>query len=367
MERISRLGIQKINRLGLSREKLVQNQNKEPGSILFLEQNKFFAVKVETLLKFQIKGETRLFDDPTYKIELASSNPKLKISTKSWVGENEYILYTSVSLERPDKVKLYISIDGKKKHTFDIEFIDSKDVFTMEEANRLQKEFLDMKIFVNAHILAEYAGNYCMAGADRSLGKLLNNKTDFYTVELKTHKVLNLIKFTDGNTYSRAKQLESKGFVETSYTIDTKYWTVDHNKRKQIIAAIDYAEAQEISGPLQYDLTKVSSSQGALFLSYLKKQIDAKEPGFHIYYQSIVDGFHTQVLLIDNTDRDNSKYEIWEDFGLSSSKGNLDEIVEGIERQTSAMFNTSILFRYKKGTTDKWDAQTYKIWKIKAK
>jgi hypothetical protein len=72
-------------------------------------------------------------------------------------------------------------------------------------------------------------------------------------------------------------------------------------------------------------------------------------------------------LLIDNSDRDNPKYEIWEDFGLSSSAGILDEIIDGIGRQTSAMFNTSILFRYKKGTTDKWDSQTYKIWKIKVK
>ena len=109
------------------------------------------------------------------------------------------------------------------------------------------------------------------------------------------------------------------------------------------------------------ELYSVSSAEG------VKKQIDGKEPGFHIYYQSIVDGFHTQVLLIDNSDRENPKYEIWEDFGLSSSADILDEIIKGIERQTSAMFNSSILFRYKKETTDKWDAQTYKIWKIKAK
>jgi hypothetical protein len=367
MERISRLGIQKINRLGLSREKLVQNQNKEPGSILFLEQNKFFAVKVETLLKFQIKGETRLFDDPTYKIELASSNSKLKISTKSWVGENEYLLYTSVFLERPDKVKLYISVDGVKKHTFDIEFIDSKDVFTKEETNRLKDEFLYISTFVNNESPTEYAHNYCLSGADRALGKLLNNKSDFYVVERGTHNVLNFISFANKNTYSRAKEFESKGFIEISYIIDTKYWTVDHNKRKQIMAATNYVEAQEISVPLQYDITKVNLSQGSLFLSYLKKQIDSKEPGFHIYYQSIVDGFHTQVLVIDNTDRENPKYQIWEDYGLSSSEGNLDEIVNGIERQTSTMFNSSLLFKYRDGIKDKWDAQTYKIWKIKAK
>lgn len=369
---MSNVKLDKANRLGLNnRLDISQQQNsktdKEPGSVLFLEKNKLFATKTETLLRFQIKGESHWYNDSKYDIELSSSNSKLKISTKSWTGEDEYKLYTIVSIENPSKIKLYISVDGVKKHTFDIEFIDSKDVFTKEEAKRLKDEFLYMSTFVNNHSPAEYRGNYCMVGADRALGKLLNNKTDFYTVERGTHKVLNSITFTNGNTYSRAKQFESKGFIETSYTIDTKYWSVDHNKRKEIISASTYDEAREISVPLQYDITKVNSAQGSLFLSYLKKQIDRKEPGFHLYYQSIVDGFHTQILLIDNTDRENPKYQIWEDFGLSSSEGDLDEIVEGVERQTSAMFNTSILFRYKAGTTDKWDSQTYKIWKIKAK
>ena len=268
---------------------------------------------------------------------------------------------------KPEKVKLYVSVDRIKKHTFEIEFVKSKDVFTKEEAKRLTDEFQYMSAFVNAQAPAEYEGNYCLSGADRALGKLLNNNKDFYTVERKTHKVLNSIKFTNGNTYSRAKEIEIKDFIETNYTIDTKYWNVDHDKRKQIISASTYQEARTVSIPYQYDLTKLNSTQGSLFLSYLQKQIDSKEPGFHVYYQSIVDGFHTQILVIDNSDRENPKYQIWEDYGLSSSNGNLNEIVEGIERQTSTMFNTSILFRYKKKITDKWDAQTYKIWKIKEK
>ena len=77
------------------------NKDKEPGSVLFLEKNKFFATKTDTILKFQIKGESHWYNDPKYDIVLSSSNSKLKISTKSWTGEDEYILNTIVFLENP--------------------------------------------------------------------------------------------------------------------------------------------------------------------------------------------------------------------------------------------------------------------------
>ena len=48
-------------------------------------------------------------------------------------------------------------------------------------------------------------------------------------------------------------------------------------------------------------------------------------------------------------------------------KGKLDDITNGIDRQTSSMFASSCLFRLPKGTSDGWDKQTLKVWKIKKK
>jgi len=342
-------------------------QQKGKVSVTLLNDKTIFSIKTNILLEFQLNGVTGFFNDTEYKIALSSSNSNLKISTKSWTGENDYKLYTIVSLDKPGKVNLYISIDGVKKNTFEIEFIKSKDVFSYTEIKNLKDEFLYMSNFVNDRTPSEYNENYCMQGADRALGKLLNNTSDFYVVARNTHKTINSINFNNLNTYSRAQQFKSKGYIYTEYEIPNKFWNIDHKKREKINSSIDYNSARTYAKTIQYDLVWVDEAKGKTTLALLKKFIEEKEPGWHVFYLSIVDGFHTQILLIDNTDRDKPKYEIWEDHGLSSSSGNLNDIIDGLNRQTSAMFTVSCLFRYQNSTTDKWDSQTLKVWKIKSK
>jgi len=344
-----------------------KESGKEVPSVMYLNKSKIFPIETDILIRFQLKGTSTWYKDTEYKITLTSSNSDLNISKNSWLGENEYKLYTMVSLSKPGKVKLHIAINGVRKHTYEIEFIKSKDVFNSVTIKRLKDEYQYMSNFVNDHEPQEYGGNYCMQGADRALGKLLSNNYDFYVVERGTHKVLNSINFSGLNTYSRASQFNLKGFINSSFTIDSKYWKVDHVKRKKINEGANYSLARSYAATVQYDLIWVSTAMGIMFTEFMKQEIDSKEPGWHVYYMSIVDGFHTQILLIDNTDRENPKYEIWEDHGLSSSSGDLDDIVKGINKQASSMFTVSCLFRYKAGKTDDWDNQTFKIWKIKSK
>lgn len=336
-------------------------------SLILLNEKTIFSTKTDVLLKFQLKGDTSFFNDPEYKINLSSSNKNLQISTKSWKGENDYKLYTVVSLDKPAKVSLCFLIDDVYKITFYIEFKKSKDVFNSSEINRLKDELLYMSNFVKNHSPSEYSGNYCMQGADRALGKLLNNTSDFYVVKRKTHEVINSISFKSLNTYSRAKQFKSKGYISMEYEIDSKYWNIDHNKRDNINKSVDYDAAKSYALIIQYDIVWLNENTGRSTLLYLKSLLGQKEPGWHVFYLSIVDGFHTQILLIDNRDNENTKYEIWDDNGLTSSSGDLEEIIDGLNRQTSSMFTTSCLFRYQDGTTNKWDKQTLKVWKIKSK
>lgn len=337
------------------------------GSIVLLTKERKFAIKTDVLLEFKLSGGAGFFNDTEFKVTLSSTNTSLKISTKSWTGENDYKLLTKISLDKPGKATIKVAIDGIQKLSVEFEFIKSKDVFTTAEAQRLKDEFLYMSSFVNAHSPEEYSGNYCLNGADRALGKLLNNTSDFYVVEHGTHKVKNSISFVEGNTYSRATQLSSKGFIHSSYAINSDYWKIDYDKKDKLYAQPNYVSAQKYAGPIQYDMAWVNPIHGENFRKYLVAQIDKKEPGFHVYYLSIVDGFHTQVLVIDNSDRKYPKYEIWEDYGLSSSSGSLDNIVKGINRQNSVYFTSSLLYRYRENKKGTWDKQTVKIWKIKSK
>ncbi len=335
-------------------------------SITLNNKDKIYPIKTASLFSFLLKGEIGKVYDTRYNVKIKSSG-KLKISTTEWTGSNDYNLDTMISSNIPQKVTLYIEIEGINRGTFFIEFRESKDVFKEYDVDKLRSEFSYMSAFVKDHSPSEYANNYCMQGADRAMGKLLNNSSNFYTVEHKTHKVINSINFSNQTTYTRAKQLADQGYLTDSYTIDTKYWNVDKKIVNKIYNSLNKDEARNYGAKNQYEVVSVSKVQGEAFLNYLKNIIDKKEPGYHIYYLSVVDGYHTQILIINNLDRKNPKYEIWEDKGMSSSSGKLNNIIDGINRQTSSMFTSSCINRFYKNKTDSWDRQTLKIWKITAK
>ena len=339
-------------------------------SIEFLNESQTYAIQTEVLLRFKLKGETGIFNDPAYRVTISTSNSKLKLSTKTWIGENDYLLYTLASMEVPAKVFLSMEIDGKPKGRFEIEFVKSKDVFTTQQANKLTEEFSFMSPFTrmdDAEAPDEYVGNYCMQGADRALGKLLENSTDFYTVKTdSTHKVINSVNFSGLNTYSRAEQFARKGFIVKNYNIivESKDWNVNNDMIAKIYAQSTYEEAKKYARSVLYEIAWMQESRGISLLEELIQTVNEKEPGWHIYYLSIVDGFHTQVLAINNTDRALPTYIIWEDHGTSSSQGVLGDIVLGFNRQTSAYFASSCLNRYSNNKKDAWDKQKMQLWKI---
>lgn len=340
--------------------------------VVLLTEERVFAIKTDILLRFKFYGPESWYNTPDSTVSLTSSDSNVDIkSPAKWTVENGWGFLAEISKEKPAKVKLYIDIDGTRKHTFDVEFKKSFDVFTLSEIDRLTDEYTYIAKFNNLDDPpSEYDTNYCMQGADRALGKLLNNSSDFYVVEHGTHKVKNSIDFNagTGNTYQRATTLNSKGLIKSSYAIDSKYWNVDYNMRDKINSKYPpYKNAQDYARSIMFDIAWVTKSHGNNFYLWLKKKCDEVEPGYHVYYLSIVDGFHTQVLIVNNADRNNPRYEIWDDHGITSSKGKLDDITNGIDRQTSSMFATSCLFRLPKGTSDGWDKQTLKVWKIKKK
>ena len=95
------------------------------SSVNFLNKKSSYEINQEHLLKFKFYGYENWIYRKDYDVKLYSSNTALSISTKSWTLENGEVFLTNISLDKPGKLKLYISVDGYNKRTIDIEFIDS--------------------------------------------------------------------------------------------------------------------------------------------------------------------------------------------------------------------------------------------------
>lgn len=107
------------------KENWVKVASTSSGSVNFLNSNRTYEIKKDILLKFKFYGYENLLYRKDYDVTLTSSNSSLSISSDSWSVENGNVFLTKVSLDKPATVKLYIAINGARKHTFEIKFVDS--------------------------------------------------------------------------------------------------------------------------------------------------------------------------------------------------------------------------------------------------
>jgi len=103
---------------------------------------------------------------------------------------------------------------------------------------------------------------------------------------------------------------------------------------------------------------------GSALLQYFTNNIDGKR-GYHVFYFSVSDDFHTLLLVIDNSIIGAEKYAIYDQHGMTSSFGPLNQIEAGFARQTSWTFlnfygNNGFVPNFYGGVTTR-------IWKIKRK
>lgn len=262
--------------------------------------------------------------------------------------------------ERAFQIDLYANDDPddidsgelKDVHCGRIEVRSWPDVFSEFDASRLVSEIHHIKPFADAESPDEYSGNYCLHAADRGLSKLLENTVDFYAVD-GMHNKLNRIGFAGKGAKDRGAFFQGKGFVHTAITFSDYH--IDHALRKATKSRSDY-DANLFS--------VVTLARGSALSKEIYKTLDGK-PGFHVFYISISDDFHTLLLLIDTRRPGAESYAIYDQHGLTSSAGMLAEIEAGFARQTSWTFLNSYM-------NDGFDPGKYckvtsRLWKIQRK
>jgi hypothetical protein len=317
-------------------------------------------------LPFTVESGAGTWDNDGYieaKIEPTTANVQVSSPSKiicKYGKSFDIEINISGNQEREFNVKFYANDNeddynkGECNNVFcgSIEFKVHNDVFSLVEANQLIEEIEFIKPFVEAGSPDEYSNNYCMAAAERGLSKLFNNTTDFYSVD-RSHNRLNSISFQNKGAKDRGDKFKTLGFVKSTFTFED--YTIDHKLR--------------ISTKNESDVYKnmynvVSLKNGSSLYKYLSDEI-GKKIGFHVFYMSVSNDFHTLLLVIDNTDKTASKYAIYDQHGKTSSFGNFSEIEAGLARQTSWTFLNDY---YNRGCEpSKYGKTTTRLWKIQRK
>lgn len=318
------------------------------------------------------KVKFRLLNESTPK----DCNDKTKLyDLKDAELGDKYSLEISHSLERGAKfsIEVWASDDndglwgksdkvvkcGKLNFT-----VIEQDVFMKDEVKRLTDEIDYIKPRADSKLAPEYDENYCMQAAERGVSELLKNTNDFYAIERGTHKHKNRIGFSGLTAIDRGNKIKANGFVIKSWEYNG--YTINQSKRKQINDSKSKSEAETNYGNVMYNIISLSQQEKTNFLNNFLQDIKNKQ-GFHVYYFCITGGFHTLLLIINNSNPCDASYAIYDQHGESTSKGKLENIGDGFARQTSWTFANTCLNRYIAGTTLHWDSTITLLWKIQRK
>jgi hypothetical protein len=342
--------------------------NPTPNITLECGKLKKLPVNTEVLLRFKVEGksEQSLFERD-YDVTFSCSNKQVTLTTKSVEVEKGWTILTNIISKKEGKAIIEIKVDGILKNTIDLDFLSSKDVFTERQIAQQTKEFKYIQKLCNTKPPPhkEYAENYCMQAAERGLSELLDDDINFYAVHHITHRHKNKIGFSGKTAYDRGDSFEKKGFVESIITFDS--YSINHKERKAIVESKNQTQADENYAKCLYSIISLTDDNQKKLHDLILTEITKKETGFHVFYFTVTGGFHTLTLIIDNSSPCDPSYQIWDQHGLTSSYGKLDEMAKGIAIQTSWTFANSCLNRYKSGNTKYYDSTLTKLWKIRQK
>lgn len=197
-----------------------------------------------------------------------------------------------------------------------------RDVFLDEE---LKKGFDLLSIISQEHRKqpneGEYSVNYCIQGADRFSGAIIENQKDFYTYDDKNEKIIYNPGFT--TAIVRAKKLKELG-----YGYDYKEFNEGLFGFREINKEDKYG-----NNPTMELYLKDKNTINNYFQSIIKNKI-----GIHVFYLSIVDALHTLFIVVNNKKPSDPNYTIYDEDGETSSYGSLKYIDEGIMKQSQWVY-----------------------------
>ena len=95
--------------------------------------------------------------------------------------------------------------------------------------------------------------------------------------------------------------------------------------------------------------------------------------GYHVFCLTVTEGFHTLLLVVEYVNKKSSRYTIYDQHGVTTSKGNLNAVADGVLRQSKWTFANTCLNRYQSHILNnnnkhlKWDGTNTYLWKIQRK
>lgn len=240
-----------------------------------------------------------------------------------------------------------------------------RDVFLTDDIQRAKDEFTLVASYVNIDPdektgkLKEYLPNYCMQGAERALGKMLHTTKDFYCLD-EDHNHLNNVSFA-GKGGARGKTANDRGldFTRMGYTGDfLKFngYKVNFNELYKIVD--DVEQYQKV----KYKVVTIADARA---LNTFIHTTALTRLGYHVYYLTLTNAYHTLLLFIDNTRPAQPTYEIWDDQSpLTSARGPVSQLGQGMAGQTSWTFAHEFKRRHQRG---QYGQTVSRLWKIHRK
>ncbi len=261
-------------------------------------------------------------------------------------GDNFEITLDNKSLH-PAKYKLRIyTKDWKTKELLAGEFNlinHDKDVFSEADFSRMIEEIEVVASKVRARFPQEYNQNYCIYAADRYLGCLLEDHNSFYTLNALDQITSNIKFATSNGAILRAEKFKKLGYVKHEITIK-KFEIKSLNNDSKKILILNDNESGNIYQSIKNDI---------------KDRI-----GYHVYYISLIDGFHTMILVVDNCHPCNPTYKIYDQHGLSNSSGELKNISNGHENSKGLNYQAQWLYNWVYTNFGYYPETLTKLWKI---
>lgn len=270
-------------------------------------------------VRFRVLG---INDDKKRKVKFILNNKNISISTSEWNAESDWKLLTNITGKTAGETIVTVQIEDKTLNSFKIKCINYKDVFSESDVNRLIAE---NNISLSLHTA-------CIIAADKQLGKLLLDSKSFITNSSNN-------KANVYSAYTRIDQVNNNGFVKNFQIFNQNAFKGGGNYQ-----------------PIEYN-----SGQENIVSNYLKNAIGSNR-GFHVFYFTILNGYHVLLLVVDASDLCDVKFKIYDqlkDRGEYLSISSIDgKILEMIVNNWGGAADL---------TKDKTASTKFGIWKIQRK
>jgi len=233
----------------------------------------------------------------------------------------------------------------------------ARDVFFAADAQLAQDEMGYLSKFIHRIPMrqrepAEYQCNYCMQGTERSLGEMLRNRTDFYSVD-RNHKRRSHINMSGLTGADRAQVFNRLGYLKPAFLFDG--YSINFKNL--------YSMVGDPEGGYEANSLNVIGLKNTQPLVDYFKATALPYQGWHVYYVTLSDNYHTLLLFIDNTNPKDPQYAFWDDDeGKTPSAGPFAELAEGFRHQTSWLFASN--FRSMGHREGHYPKHISRIWKV---